>query len=232
MGLSREADQVVGGAGWCRHRQRQKAPAAKRQPSRPTPYGLESGRAIPILWIERADRPPGRYAAHVFSFQSAGRCGDPAAWGDRPHGPAAQRAQSGGARHGHRARLQAEASEGGGHLGQLAGRLGGAVLADLQTPARARRGKGRPHTRLRRGRGGFGRLLAGLRRRRDLRRRELYRRLDRRDQRRLRFPRAPAAHRRRAPHAYRRRQQEHARPLPAGEAGGRQAAEVAAVGDP
>ena len=52
--------------------------------------------------------------------------------------------------------------------------------------------KKRPVLRLRRGRRGLGRLLAGLRGRRDLRRPGLDRRLDRRGERRLRLPEALA----------------------------------------
>ena len=76
-----------------------------------------------------------------------------------------------------------------------------------------------PVYRLRRGRGGLGRLLAAERRRRDLRRRKLDRRLDRGDLGRLRLRRGAAAARHRAPRLHRRRAQGLARSVPAGAPG-------------
>ena len=81
--------------------------------------------------------------------------------------------------------------------------------------------KGQARHCIRRGRCGVRRLLARLRRRRDLRRREFRRGIDRRDQRRLRLRPAVGADRDRAARPYGGDAQGHARSLRRGEGGGR-----------
>ena len=116
----------------------------------------------------------------------------------------------------------------GGAVDQLARRLGRAVAPDLPAHPRAGRREEASCHRLRRGRRGLGRLYDRLRRRRDRLRPVLDRRLDRRGRRLVRLRQADPEDRRRAAAVYLGRTQGDARPVPAGEARRRRAAQ----GDP
>ena len=116
---------------------------------------------------------------------------------------------------------------GGRDLHQFAGRLAGAVAADLQAHPRPRGREEQDGAGLRRGCRGVRRLHDRGRRRRDHRRPLLDRRLDRRGFGLLRLHRADEEDRRRAPRLYRRQEQGGARPVQAGKQGRRRAAEGA-----
>ena len=104
---------------------------------------------------------------------------------------------------------------------QFAGRLARAVGPDPRPHPGAGGGEQAARPRVLRGCGGLGRLLAGLRGRRDLCRRKLDHRLDRRHLGGLRLRRGHRQARRRAPRPHLGRIEVHARSVPAGKAGGR-----------
>ncbi len=128
--------------------------------------------------------------------------------------------------------LQDARRQGRRPVDQLARRLARAVGPDRPAYPPAGHREQADGDRLRRGRGGLGRLLARLCGRRDRGRPGVDRGLDRRDLLGLRLRRTDRAPWHPAPRAYVGREQVDARPLPAREARGRRAAEAAAERDP
>ena len=108
---------------------------------------------------------------------------------------------------------------------QFAGRFAGAIASDLPPHPRSGEGKKPPRDRVCRGRRRLGRLHDRLRRRRDHRRSEFHRRLDRRGRRLVRFRQADRQDRHRAPALYVGRTQSDARSVPAGGSERRRTAE-------
>ena len=152
--------------------------------------------------------------ARLLAQEGHGRAGPAALGRDRLHAAARRRADAELARAADRGPVRAQGRAGGRPAAQQPGRLPGPVLADRATHPGAGRGEEAAGLRLRRGRGGLGRLLARLRRRRDLRRPGLDRRLDRCGERRLRLPERAGPARRRAAGPHHRRPQGAARPVP------------------